>query len=205
MCNFCFRRFVGKIANVPLFHNDDQFVVKLSQSTGSSCRKYARGISGIRKAVQEFMNNDRIFGYYSTAVIQPRVPDNTEVKVICFNGEPRFCNPRKNQGRKSPFKHAPDQVFFDFAQRVIKELREIAPHLIANQVLRVDIFGIRDTDDNLSLFVNEIEGYEACAWGKGADAHKHLCQMAEDLTQSWFNLVDEVLEFHIERIKFGRI
>jgi len=72
-----------------------------------------------------------------------------------------FRNPRV--GKKSPFKRAPDQVFFDFTRRAMKKLMDAASHLIADRVLMVDIFGIRDTNDSLNLFANEIEGYEACA------------------------------------------
>ena len=71
-------------------------------------------------------------------------------------------------------------------------------HLIADHVLRVDIFGIRDTDDNLNLFVNEIEGYEACAWAKGHGSDKLLSQMPRAVTGSQFNLVDDVLIYRIE-------
>lgn len=184
-----------------MHRNDGKFVVKLSYCTGKEHRKYVTGgVEGIRKALLQFMKNIRVFGYYITAIIQPRVRDNTEAKVICYHSKAQFLNPHDRR-RKSPFRHLPEDAFKHFADMVIRRIKGVAPHVISDHVLRVDIFGVRDEVDDLHLFVNEVEGYEACAWGKGVVAGARIGHMVEVLRHSWFEMGDILIESHFDRIR----
>jgi hypothetical protein len=184
-----------------MHRNDGKFVVKLSHCTGKEHRKYVTGgVEGIRTALLQFMKNVRVFGYYITAIIQPRVRDHTEAKVICYQGKAQFMNPHDRK-RTSPFRHLPEATFKEFADMVILRIREVAPHVISDHVLRVDIFGVRDEVDVLHLFVNEVEGYEASVWGKGSLAGIYIGKMVGVLRQSWFDIGDTLIESHFDRIR----
>ena len=197
--NYSFARMINEDPRYAMHKNDGKFVVKLSCTTGSSHRKYTRnGADGIRTAIKQFMNNPRVYGYYLTAIIQPCVRENTEAKVVCQKGKAVFMNPHSRK-RKSAFRNLPEREFKDFAEMVLMRIKEAAPQVIWDQLLRVDIFGVRDQHDELHLFVNEIEGYEAAAWSKGIN--NHTGTMIQFLSEAWYDIVDTLIECHMERIK----
>jgi hypothetical protein len=145
------------------------------------------------------MNNPRIFGYINEAVIQPKAHYNTEASIFVFGGKAMFRNPHKpGTGKKSVFGHSPDKVFEDFAEEVVRKLREICPELIANQVLRVDFFGDLSETGELVFIVNEVEGYEARQWGVGVNALSSIGDLREKEKEHWKFEVNTLIECHLE-------
>ncbi len=115
------------------------------------------------KSIQEFINNIRINGYIEDVVIQPFWQTNIEASVMCFNSVPMYRNKNK-KNRKSGLNKANNEVCFDFARKVIEELKAVAPELIADGVLRIDFFGEILPDGTRNFIVNEVEGFETCDW-----------------------------------------
>ena len=159
------------------------------------------GLEGILKRLKEFTNNPRIFGYIEDVVIQPLILRNREASVVCFDGEPKFRNPHKigHRDQTSPFpQYAKDELYFEFARKVIREVRAACSDLIADQILRVDFFGERLPDGSLGFLVNEIEGLEARLWGTGVTAGDKLAQIEEMCWKYWYYQIDTLLALHIE-------
>ena len=163
--------------------------------------KFGVGVEGILKKIQEFKNNVDVWGYIHYVIIQPEIPDAYEVKIVCFNGKPvcknlvKKCN---KKGSRSPFKGIKDSAFFDFAEKVIAGMRRVCPALVADQVLRVDIFGFRRYP---GLFVvNEIEGYEAQVTGSGLGSSKHMADISTYLETYWEDRLTTLIEYYLAHV-----
>ena len=188
-----------------MYSNNDKFVCKLPFTTNGSHNstvKFAVGYPGILESLKQFQRNINIGGYITYAMIQPRIPENTEAKIICFNGIARFRNPNKRSSDgRSPFGGIEEKVFFDFAEHVISVLRRVCPELITDQVLRIDIFGFRDRPGE--FIVNEIEGYEAQRTARGVKAGAKCSGLLNDLEDYWYNTLCELVEHHISIINIS--
>ena len=172
------------------FKNDNKFVSKLPYTTGSAHRRTVKlstdGKAGILKSIQEFTNNERVLGYIDEVLVQPMAHYNKEASVILFGGKAQYRNPHKRASiPKSVFNRAPDSVFFEFAEDVVRRLREICPQLIADQVLRIDMFGDLSETKELLLIVNEVEGYEAAQWGAGTGSMSKVSAMNQKQEEYW--------------------
>jgi len=183
----------------PIYSNHNKFVCKLPFTTNgkyNSTVKRCVGYPGILKMLRQFVRNTNIAGYITYAMIQPRIPENTEAKIVCFNGIPELRNPNKKGDKgRSPFGDVSDEDLFKFSRHVISVLRNVCPELIADQVLRIDIFGFKN---HPGLFiVNEIEGYEAQRTGTGTKAGDKLSKLLGDVEDYWYNILCELVEYHI--------
>jgi hypothetical protein len=159
--------------------------------------KYVIGFDGVLCALREFMENESIFGYIHYAIIQPEVPENAEVKIVCFDGVPAMkCKTKKGKSNRSPFGRAKREVFFDFARCVISTLRRVCPEIVSFQVLRIDIFGFRGRPGD--FIVNEVEGYEAQKAGVGVDSGVEEGRILQKLEEYWTNLIYDLVEYHIK-------
>jgi hypothetical protein len=163
--------------------------------------KFGVGVEGILQKIQEFKNNKNVWGYIHYVIIQPEIPDAYEVKIVCFNGKHVCKNlvKRSNKkGSRSPFKGIKDSAFFDFAETVIAGMRRVCPALVADQVLRIDIFGFRRYP---GLFiVNEIEGYEAQVTGSGLSSSKHMSDINTYLEAYWENQLTDLIEYYLAHV-----
>jgi hypothetical protein len=203
-CSFIFR--INKDPRWARFKNGDNFVVKLPYTTGSSHRRTAKptynGKAGIMKSLRELTNNPLYFGYIDEAIIQPMARYNKEASVFLFAGKPIFRNPHKSGwNKKSVFNRAPDQVFFDFAEEAARKLKEVCPELISNQVLRIDFFGDVNEAGELIFIVNEIEGFEARAWGIRTNAITLVSDLKMKEKQHWKFEIETLIECHLELVK----
>ena len=203
---------MAKIENDPRYCTKDrEFISKLSYTTAAhhnnSAKRSKGGVAGILKRLKEFTNNPRAFGYIEDVVIQPLILGNREASVVCFDGIPKFRNPHKigHRNGRSPFPlNASDKLFFDFAELVLRELRFICPELIADQILRVDFFGLRLPNGELKFLVNEIEGLEARLWGVGATAGDHLAKIEDQAEEYWYEHVETLIELHLMQVNLRR-
>ena len=193
-----------RVSEDPKWSNNNCFVVKVNHTSGSHYGSYVKfadnGVDGILDKLKEIMNNSRIFGYIYTAIIQPRIPHNTQASVVCFDGKAKVRNPhKKGRDRTSPFGRAPDRVFSDFAENVIGQLRVACPYLIADQILRVDFHGV-NYNGTLSFYVNVIEGYETRVWGTGKSAATKLDNLVSLSLLYWLNIIDTLVECHLQSV-----
>lgn len=206
---YLFVSFIIKVNNDPRwarFKNDDKWVVKLPYTTGSSHRRSVKpsynGRSGILKSIREIKNNPMYFGYIDHAIIQPMAHYNEEASVFIFDGEAIFRNPHKDGWiKKSPFNRVSDSVLFEFAEEVVRKLKEVCPELIANQVLRIDFFGDLCETGELVFIVNEVEGYEAQQWGIRANAITKIAELRDKEKAHWKFEIETLIECHLERQK----
>jgi hypothetical protein len=180
-----------------MYRNENKFVVKLPFSTNSIRIKYAVGMDGIISALQSFIKNDSVFGYIPYAMIQPELPENAEVKIVCFNGEPKFKSKvKKGKNSRSPFGRAKQEVFFAFARTVIDTIRRLCPEIDTQQVLRIDVFGFRGRPG--VFIVNELEGYEAQKSACGINAGVAEGAISVLLEEYWFNIICDLVDYHIQ-------
>ena len=170
--------------------------MKLPFSTNSTRLKYVVGFEGILKALGEFMENSKVFGYIHYALIQPEIIDNAEVKIVCFNGVPKFKNIiKKGKSNRSPFNRTPKAEFFAFAKHVIATLKRVCPSINTRQVLRIDIFGFRTHPGK--FIVNEVEGYEAHKTGAGLNGCDEAGAIMDLLEQYWFDMILDLVDYHV--------
>jgi hypothetical protein len=203
----CHVRFINRVyqqineEGVPYVENE--FVVKLNHSSGShhgNYVKFATGLDGIKDKLMEFTRNEKVFGYIRTVIVQACIPRNTQASIVCLDGKAMLRNPnKKGRDHTSPFDRAPTQVFFDFAEHAIRQLREVCPHLIADQVLRVDFHGMH-VKGKLTFYVNVIEGFETRVWGTGKASGVGLHKVDEFRRNYWYNVLDTLVETHLERV-----
>ena len=140
-----------------------------------------------------------MLGYIDEVVIQPMARYNKEASIILFGGKAQYRNPhKKGTVSKSVFNHAPDSVYFDFAEDVVRRLKDICPELISEQVLRVDFFGDLSPTGELIFIVNEIEGYEAVQWGTGVNSTSKTGAMSQKETNYWEAEIETLIECHLE-------
>ena len=206
-------RFVAKIDQDPRFcTKKKEFISKLSYTTAAhhnnSAKRSKGGVAGILMKLKQFTNNPRIFGYIGDVLIQPLILQNREASVVCFDGVAKFRNPHKHghKDEHSPFPlNAPDQLFFDFAERVIRELRFICPELVADQILRVDFFGQRQPNGKLTFLVNEVEGLEARLWGVGVTAGDRLAEIEAEAEEYWYHQIETLIEVHLMQVQQRQI
>jgi hypothetical protein len=201
-------RFVEEINMNPRYSNENRFVIKLNNTTGSAYNSTVKtatgginGKHGILKRIQEFRNNRTVIGYFDTLLIQPLIKHNTENKSICFNGECFGSNvPRKKGIHGNSFFPLPGHASFDqYAEQVITKFKAVCPSLIADQLLRIDHFceDPSDVDSDMDTFnylLNEVEGYEA----------QNVCHRFDEvqarLLHHWVNDINQLVKCHLRRI-----
>ena len=185
--------------NPHLETGEPSFIIKLPFSTNSQRIKRGNGVSGIMRALADYIKDDGVWGYIPSALIQPEVSENAECKVICFNGKAQFRNAIKmGKGGRSPFGRTTDRVFFAFAEHAIATLKRLCPAVIADQVLRVDMFGFRHRPGE--FIVNEIEGYESSGWGVGTRAGDHVGRVLIMHKDHWKLLLYELINYHLDQL-----
>ena len=177
--------------------------MKLPYTTGSTHNatvKSCVGIQGILKKIEEFKNNTRIFGYIPYAVIQPFIHDNSEAKIICFNGKAVSRNPNKRGSSDKSVLGGPKNTPFlsKYAEDVISHLKNSCPNLISEQMLRVDLF--QSSKSNL-LIVNEIEGFEAQY--VGTHTGNSQCVVSSLIEEYWVNTTTKLIRYHMEKNRWN--
>lgn len=102
-------------------------------------------------------------------MLQPRMLNPFEYKVICWNGTPAYITDRKGKG--SAFAQGEEGRLFAFARDAIAALKFARPHTITEGVVRVDIF-----QDPHGWVVNEFESLEANYYSKVGAQEAHTSQ-----------------------------
>lgn len=184
-----------------IWSNQGQFKVKLSHSTGEQykekCKTATSGLPGITECIASFFNNNDIRGYIEDILVAPYVKENSEVKMVCFDGVALFANKRKRSTQGgSGFPKAPmDSRLTEFAEQVASTIQKNCECAITDQVMRVDFYCDRSTD---TYFVNSVSGFDAEAEGVGIGSNYTTV-----LTNSeawWFVNGDKLIKRHLQTI-----
>ena len=194
------KQFIKKITSDPVFHNNNQFMLKLGFCCGGqhqgkriSC-KIARGLKGILKRIQEWLNNSTVLNVVPYCILQPLIRDNTEAKVICFNGKFISRNPHKHgtsYGHQSTL-GKDDSKLGAIAEGMIARLKAAHPQLIADQILRVDFF--RDTKSG-QYILNEVECFNAQIVGiRGGEGAGTVMDMVQNY---WKTKTLELVNYYL--------
>lgn len=159
--------------------------------------KFCIGVEGILEKIQQFKNNADVWNIIPYVCIQPNIRDNTEVKIVCFNGKAIVKNLHKKgrKGSRSPFRGITLRKLFDFAEEVIAVLRLHCPEIVTDQVIRVDIFGFIGHPGK--FIVNELEGYEAQKTGSGLGGSDKCGTINVKVADYWEEIICECIEFHL--------
>jgi hypothetical protein len=92
-------------------------------------------------------------------MLQPRMGNTFEYKVVCWNGIPAYITDRKGKG--CAFAQGESSRLFNFANDAIAALKLQLPYAITEGVVRVDIF-----EGPHGWVVNEFESLEANYYSK---------------------------------------
>ena len=126
------------------------------------------------------------------AMIQPRLVNRKEYKVIIYNGRASHILPQKANGTSAhgvAFSRHPNHDVLKFAESIVSFLDHVCPGAMTNYLLRVDV--MQKSTGN--MIVNELESFEAAyesANGAETDAtngfvkmfwEKVLCKFGNEL------------------------
>lgn len=105
-----------------------------------------------------------LFGSIPYVMIQAKMFNRREHKVICWNGEPQFVCSFANQGSllskggvNRSFTKPPHTELFLFVRAAIARVKSACPALMIDGLFRVDVFKTVDG----RMVVNEFESLEA--------------------------------------------
>lgn len=181
------------------YRNDYKFIAKLPFTTHSLIKYQLVGVEGIVKGIYQYLNNTRVYGYIHYVIIQPELIDNSELKIVCFNGRREFMNLVKvGKNGRSPFGLRSKQrkgLLFQFAEHVIAKLRISCPELMSTQVLRIDVVGF--TAFPGEFIVNEVEGFEAQKTSTGLGGHAQICRVISKTEEQWFSMFVQLIDHHL--------
>ncbi len=105
--------------------------------------------------------------------------------MFCFDGEPIGRNNHKRgSGSAKSTLGTENERLFAFARDVCAKIRANSPHLIADQILRIDFFENRG-----NFIVNEVELFEAMTTGPNSELIDGY------LRTWWYNIICELVEF----------
>ena len=117
-------------------------------------------------------------------MIQPRMPNNKEVKVACFRGKPLYVTSISKKGTHG-FTHPPHTPLFMFVENALNDLKTQRPGLIWEGLMRVDVF-----QDAFGDFkVNEFESLEASYGGGALGGIDNEHTLTEKLRNYWVEII----------------
>jgi hypothetical protein len=163
--------FIERINKDPVYSNQSKFMLKLGYCCGGQYQgkkiacKSAQGYVDIQEKIAKWLRNEAILGYIPYCLLQPLIRDNTEAKVVLFNGKFICRNPHKDGtgGRRSSL-GSDDKALGAIAEEMAARFKASHPQLIDDQILRVDFF--QDSTSG-QYILNEVESFNAQVVGLG--------------------------------------
>ncbi len=139
------------------------FVVKAPYTTNCSYIRFVSSFEGVVAACNKACQD--LFGSIPYVMVQPKMYNRREHKVICWDGEPHFICSFSNSGstvseggiNKSFCGVFPHRELFDFVKHSVQVAKGSCPQLLTDGLFRVDVFQRVDG----SFVVNEFESLEA--------------------------------------------
>lgn len=141
----------------------------------------------IDKVIKEITSiRDRVFACQHSdvpyAMIQPRMLNNFEYKIVCWNMKVMYigkCKP----GYGHAFAIGNTVSVEQFAEKALALLSERCPHAILNGLTRVDIFQTISG----SYVVNEYESLEAVTYGQRDQIKPN--QITAAMREYWYDVL----------------
>lgn len=124
-------------------------------------------------------------------MVQPRMKNQYERKVACFDGQVRFvCSSAANFGSRSNNKAFDKESAMTFAQTVLDNAKDqLGNRLISEGLFRVDIFEVTPG----KFVVNEFESLDADVHGTPCDRLGHEAKLRCDLVNYWLKIISTVV------------
>ena len=142
------------------YTDGNNWIVKLpfvTNGTLTNCNTVSEVLACVECIRRKIYNGELAFVPY--VMLQPKMTNNFEYKVVCWNGRPCYIAERKRGScRGGAFAAKKEDKLLDFAASAVKMLSESCPHAILNGLVRVDIF---TTQQEGKYVVNEFESLEA--------------------------------------------
>jgi hypothetical protein len=163
------------------------WIVKLPYVTNSRVR-VCKSIEAILLAIEGIRN--RVFNGdmpdIPYVMIQPRMANNYEYKIVCFNMVPQYIGMTK-KGYGRAFAKGPESraAIMAFAGHAARSLHMRCPEAIVDGLLRVDIF-ITCPSRGSRFIVNEFESVEADFSNCDHNMHSQMCSK---VSRYWHNKI----------------
>lgn len=102
--------------------------------------------------------SDELFGSIPCMMIQPKMCNGREYKVICYGGEPQYLATFQSdsvdaRGANHSFSNIPHTELFEFVSQAVSRAKRNCPELLFQGLLRVGVFRNKDG----KFVVNEFE------------------------------------------------
>lgn len=163
------------------------WVVKAPYTTNHHYVKYSKDLPGTVQCLKRAAK--RFFGTISYMLVQPRLNNVREDRVVCLDGKAMHIA-HIGCARGKAFGCMND--LFVFAENSIKLLRRECSHSITDNLVRVDIMVTKDG----RFVVNEFESLEANFSGKSVEEEAKIKTF---LISYWYKKIKK----YIEKIKLN--
>ena len=128
-------------------------------------------------------------------MLQPKVPNNRECKVIFHDGEAKYFNKQGESSQITPNLGSEEaKRMFAFAKKVLDAFVSRGPHAIMNGLVRIDIMVLQDN----TLVVNEIEGIDSNYSCKNMVTQQTTLNFLGDY---WYSVVESLFQAFLEKRK----
>jgi hypothetical protein len=123
-------------------------------------------------------------------ILQPRVPDPKEFKVIMHDGICKYFHQRGENSYYSPRPTSPSyEEVMSYVKKVYYELQNRSHSIILSGLVRIDIMRVKSSKVN-KLVVNEIEGVDS---NYSATRNEQQGMTQYFLKQHWANVINDKL------------
>ena len=156
------------------------WVVKYPFKTNHDQLRYVRNYEDLKEVIKVNYNTQETGLFVPYCIIQPKLENGKECKVVCLNGKASHIT-MKNNHISSAF--SSPEVLHKFAEDSIQFLENILPSTILNGLVRVDIMERNDG----KLIVNEFESLEA-GFEKSANTDSTVVSFIENY---WFQILED--------------
>jgi predicted RNase H-like HicB family nuclease len=178
---------------IPLFNSylrhyeeeEDGFVIKKPFVTNSYYIE-CRTVDDVFSAIKSLEDNHCAVPPY--VMLQPKMKNNCEYKVVCWNMEAKYVALTK-RGYGTAFAKGKVADLLEFANSAIRQLKQECPCAIVDGLIRVDIFETAAK----KFIVNEFEGLEARYCTKRG---KSEMEISDNIRAYWFSMIETCVLKH---------
>lgn len=164
------------------------WIVKGPYTTNCQCVKGASIRNNILKIIDSLSR--QYAGILPYVMLQPRVPNPREARVILFDGAAQYIAYDHHRPSNSSALKASESKLFAFAEDAVRKLKKSCPWAILDGLVRVDIFEVQVGPNEYRLYVNEYESLEASYKISKNSQHYKECKVRVSLQEYWRKLLE---------------
>lgn len=167
-----------------------EWVLKFPFKTNGFGMHYCKDIKDLTKQILNCLHQDNDQGglLVPYGMIQPRLKNGREYKIILLNGQAVYHFTKDSGSNSTSFVGKQEMSkLYRFAEGCLQILKEKRPGTIADGLVRVDVMQRNDK----AFIVNEFEGFEA--FFKGTDKNELLVK--ECIRKFWAQKLAELFKF----------